>query len=79
MEPGSEGGTWLGMDTTHGRIGVLLNVSGKSATTSDPPRSRGHLVSDWLRQYSPPCEYLQTIAQNGSDYNGFHLVALDLR
>jgi len=79
MEPGREGGTWLAMDTKEGRIAVLLNVTCTSATTCDPPRGRGFLVTDFLRNNLPASEYLKPIAPNGTDYSGFHFLTLSLR
>lgn len=70
MTQNKEGGTWLAM-SKKGRIGVLLNASGKS---SPQKLGRGFLVADFLKTPSSDTEYIETLQQNNQEYNPFHLM-----
>ncbi len=67
------GGTWMGM-TKSGRISMLTNYRDLSNIKTDAP-SRGHLVSDFLKNGLESEKYLSQIASNGEDYNGFNLIS----
>ncbi len=69
------GGTWLGV-TRAGRFAALTNVRRGGSHTPDAP-TRGRLVSDFLLSASSPGEYLQSLAEQASDYNGFNLLVGD--
>ncbi|XP_060558813.1 transport and Golgi organization 2 homolog [Ruditapes philippinarum] len=75
LEPGREGGSWLGISTS-GKIGVLLNVLAKQRLDA---KGRGSLVRDFLRGDESCEEYLDRISLSSSEYNPFHLILLDLR
>ena len=65
------GGTWLGV-ADGGRFAAVTNYRDPNGQTGD--RSRGHLVSDFLRSNENPAEYLETISTNGGHYSGFNLI-----
>ena len=67
------GGTWLGAHRD-GRFATVTNyrdADSKHAT----PRSRGHLVSEFLQGNLAPAEYLRAI--DPDDYAGFNLLVSD--
>lgn len=83
MEPGREGGTWLGLSSgllknePIIRIGALLNVTG------EPHRSgaagRGSIVSDYLKDVHLPTEdYISKLKNNHEIYNSFNFVAIEI-
>ncbi|XP_035680125.1 transport and Golgi organization protein 2 homolog [Branchiostoma floridae] len=75
MEPGREGGTWLGMAET-GRLSALTNILQPSP---DPnAKGRGSLITDFLRGDQTPLAYLEDLAKEGHLFNGFNLVTMDL-
>jgi len=71
---GVAGGTWLGI-TRNGRWAAVTNV--REARAMTPERSRGHLVSDFLRGDEPAAHYAETVLRRGDDYAGFNLVVGD--
>uniref|UniRef100_T1J2R1 Transport and Golgi organization protein 2 n=1 Tax=Strigamia maritima TaxID=126957 RepID=T1J2R1_STRMM len=77
MEPGKEGGTWLGMTKT-GRIGVLLNILQPVGQTNVEKKGRGFLVTDFLKSTKNPPEYLGDIFKEGDAYNSFNLVTIEI-
>lgn len=66
------GGTWLGL-TRSGRFAAVTNVRGAIRTPEN--RSRGELVSGFLRGSEPPHTYLESAAQRKAEYASFHLLA----
>ena len=79
------GGTWLGVSKT-GRVAVLTNyaddVTGTVAeTTGLPMPSRGTLVSEFLSSANTdaPTAFLQKLTSSLNQFNGFNLIAGDLR
>lgn len=66
------GGSWLAMSRS-GRFAAVTNLRG--AIRTDQPRSRGELVSRFVRGDAPPGEYLDGIATRIADYGGFHLLS----
>ena len=68
------GGTWLGL-TRAGRLALLTNVREPGRQVAGAP-SRGALVVDWL---SSQAEAPAFAARLPPGYNGFNLVAADLR
>ena len=66
-------GTWMGM-TRKGKISLLTNYRDpKNINPSGP--SRGRLVSDYLETDMSANDYLKKIEVDGSQYNGFNLLA----
>ncbi|MEQ8242194.1 NRDE family protein [Fulvivirga sp.] len=70
------GGTWLGI-TKQGRLSLLTNYRDLKNIKSDAP-SRGHLVSDFLKNSNiDGKEYLKGISAKGELYNGFNIICGD--
>ena len=67
-----EGGTWLGI-TRGGKLAALTNYRDPAALKRNAP-SRGHLVSDYLRNRQTPENYVRRIKKKAAEYNGFSLV-----
>lgn len=68
-------GTWLGV-ARNGRIAAVTNYR-EPQFKSGAGRSRGFLVSDFLAENISPETYLQQVAEQRSEYNGFNLVVGD--
>lgn len=66
------GGTWLGV-TRRGHWATVTNVRDQRPHREDAP-SRGHLVSDYLKEEPPPEEYVRAVAARAEEYNGFNLL-----
>ena len=71
-----QGGTWLGI-TRSGRIAAVTNFRDGYAP-KNAARSRGELVSDFLRGSQPAPDYVGRVSRDGRAYNGFNLIAGDL-
>ncbi len=69
------GGTWLGIDR-QGRIAAVTNYR-QGQRESVAPRSRGHLVSEFLTGDTGAAEYMDRISREVELYNGFNLLAGD--
>ncbi len=69
-------GTWLGI-TRGGRIAAITNYRDGSAVKNST-RSRGELVSNFLRGSQRPSDYVNRISRDAQSYNGFNLLAGDL-
>lgn len=69
------GGTWLGV-TTGGRFAVVTNYRDDAHPVSGP-RTRGMLVSDFLRGAATPEQYTRQVQAQGSEFAGFSLLAGD--
>jgi len=67
------GGTWLGAHRS-GRFATITNYR-DAATSRGRPRSRGHLVTEFLQGEQSPVEHLSTIRPE--DYGGFNLLVAD--
>jgi uncharacterized protein with NRDE domain len=78
MEPGKSGGTWLGMTKT-GRFATLTNYRQRISDVKSDVLGRGYLVVDFLRGQMSPEDYLKPLEEKRSQYNGFNILALDLR
>ncbi|XP_052801357.1 transport and Golgi organization protein 2 homolog [Mya arenaria] len=74
LEPGREGGTWLGISRT-GRLACLLNILELQRPEA---RGRGGLVRDFITSDLTADDYLKMIADSGEQYNPFHLIVADL-
>lgn len=69
------GGTWMGV-TRSGRFAALTNFRDPSQNRTGAP-SRGRLVTEFLAGSEAPHTYLERIAERGSEYNGYNLLAGD--
>jgi uncharacterized protein with NRDE domain len=69
------GGTWLGIDRM-GRLAAVTNYR-QGERESPAPRSRGHLVSDFLMGDADALEYIERVRSEAELYNGFNLIAGD--
>jgi len=67
-----EGGTWLGI-TRRGKLAALTNYRDPASVKPHAP-SRGHLVSDYLRNRQTPENYIRRITPKAAQYNGFNLL-----
>ncbi len=67
------GGTWMGV-TRDGRFALLTNFRDPSRIRTNV-KSRGLLVSDFLKSNLPAREYLESVRSHVGDYNDFNLVA----
>jgi uncharacterized protein with NRDE domain len=67
-----EGGTWMGI-SRQGRLAALTNFRepGRHVTGA---RSRGHLVSEFLKGHNRLNTYIRNIESNYRQYNGFNLL-----
>jgi len=66
------GGSWLAV-TRGGRFAAVTNLRG--AIRTNQPRSRGELVTGFVRGDAPPSTYLHDVAARIEEYGGFHLLA----
>ena len=66
------GGSWLAV-TRSGRFAAVTNLRG--AIRTNQPRSRGELVTGFVRGDEPPAAYLDGITTRIEEYGGFHLLA----
>jgi uncharacterized protein with NRDE domain len=69
------GGSWMGI-TRDGRFAAVTNVRAGAEQRADA-RSRGALVADYLSGSAPAQEYIDHLALQADDYNGFNLVVGD--
>ncbi len=69
------GGTWLGLDT-YGRIAMLTNYRDLKNINPDAP-SRGELVCDFFISRGTSSDYLSSVQEKSSLYNGFNLLCCD--
>jgi uncharacterized protein with NRDE domain len=69
------GGTWLGIDR-RGRVAAVTNYR-QGQRESVAPRSRGHLVSEFLTGETEAAEYMDRVSRGAELYNGFNLLAGD--
>lgn len=70
------GGTWLGIDRL-GRLAAVTNYR-QGEREADSPRSRGHLVSDYLTGRFDAGAHVARVEGDAALYNGFNLIAGDL-
>lgn len=66
------GGTWMGI-TEQGYWGVVTNIR-KPDSYRENARSRGSLVSQYLRTEPAPLSYLKAVHQQAREYNEFNLL-----
>lgn len=74
------GGTWLGV-TREGRFAAVTNYRDPAAPVGE--RSRGELVSNFLRSADTAGEYLRSVKARCHEYSGFNLlvgqISIDVR
>lgn len=70
------GGTWMGANTK-GEISMLTNYRDPFNIKPNAP-SRGHLVSDFLKNDEDAVEYLTKVSREGHLYNGFNMICGDV-
>jgi uncharacterized protein with NRDE domain len=63
-------GSWLAV-TSSGRVAAVTNVRGGE---NPKGRSRGLLVSDYVKSSVDPASFARNVADHAADYAGFHLV-----
>jgi uncharacterized protein with NRDE domain len=63
-------GSWLAV-TRDGRVAAVTNIRGGENPSG---RSRGLLVSDFVKSNVDPLSYARNVADHAGDYAGFHLV-----
>jgi uncharacterized protein with NRDE domain len=68
------GGTWLGVDR-RGRFAAVTNY--RQGHREQAPRSRGHLVSDYLTGPTDGRAHIAGVERDAALYNGFNLIAGD--
>jgi uncharacterized protein with NRDE domain len=69
------GGTWMGV-TRQGRWAAVTNYR-DGAAEAIGSRSRGELVSGFLRGTESPGAYIRSVAEAGAEYAGFNLLVGD--
>ncbi|GLJ21309.1 hypothetical protein SUGI_0391570 [Cryptomeria japonica] len=69
------GGTWLASSAT-GRLAFVTNF--REPTSIPEAKSRGNLITRFLKSSKTPMEFAQEVAQEGEEYNGFNLILMDL-
>ncbi|XP_040583458.1 transport and Golgi organization 2 homolog isoform X2 [Lepeophtheirus salmonis] len=68
------GGTWCGMNKK-GRIGILTNIfEGQGAKHL---ASRGSLVTDYLKGFKSPMDYMKDITSSGTLYKPYNLILME--
>jgi uncharacterized protein with NRDE domain len=70
-------GTWLGV-TRSGRFAAVTNYRQGYAQKKNAP-SRGTLVSNYLSGNEKPKDYLQKLQHHAAEYEGFNLIAGDIK
>lgn len=65
------GGTWLGV-TGSGRFAAVTNIFETGAAAAE--RSRGELVTSFLRSTTTPAEFARSLAADGAGYGPFNLI-----
>jgi uncharacterized protein with NRDE domain len=71
-----QGGTWLGI-TRSGRIAAVTNFRDGYAVKNST-RSRGELVSNFLRGSQLAADYVHRVGREADAYNGFNLIVGEL-
>jgi uncharacterized protein with NRDE domain len=69
------GGTWMGV-TRGGRFAAVTNFR-DPADRRSTARSRGGLVTDFLRARETPIDWLAALSPRAGEYNGFNLLLGD--
>lgn len=70
-----QGGTWLAV-ARRGVLGAVTNYRDPASRLA-APRSRGHLVSEFVRGEATAQEHVAGAVARGGEYDGFNLLAAD--
>ncbi|XP_028904909.1 transport and Golgi organization protein 2 homolog isoform X3 [Ornithorhynchus anatinus] len=76
MEEGKQGGTWLGI-SKKGKMAALTNYL--QPQLAQDAKGRGELVTNFLTSDLDSLSYLKKVSSEGHLYNGFNLIAADLK
>lgn len=78
MQPGREGGTWLGLSAKDStiKVGALLNVP---RSTSIESAARGVIVTNYLIGKSNSIDYSKTLINCHAQYNAFNHVSIEFK
>ncbi|XP_066144474.1 transport and Golgi organization protein 2 isoform X2 [Euwallacea fornicatus] len=85
MEPGKEGGTWLGFGKksypNNGKsskycFSCLTNISNHEKVEN--PTGRGELIVNYLESKDDFPEYMEALRKQGLVFNGFNLIGVEL-
>ncbi len=71
----SQGGTWMGINK-NGRFAAITNVRDPQAFRPSA-KSRGLIVADFLTGGQAPNEFLENLARDRGEYNGFNLLVCE--
>lgn len=80
MEPGREGGMWLGISQpkkNNFRFGALLNVTGEARNGSGVG-GRGFIVTDYLTTDKTTENYIEGLLDGQTKYNAFNFVVVEV-
>ena len=69
-----EGGTWMGCSLS-GRFAAVTNF--RSGKMQPMPRSRGHLVSQFLNSTCAAMDWIKPVKNDMGEYGGFNLLLYD--
>jgi uncharacterized protein with NRDE domain len=69
------GGTWLGIDRSR-RLAAVTNYR-QGTREAAAPRTRGHLVSDYLTDRLDAGAHMRRVERDAGLYNGFNLICGD--
>lgn len=72
-----QGGTWMGVHV-RGRFAALTNFRDPSMNKTQAP-SRGNIIPEFLESRSPVETFLKTLDRQADRYNGFNLLAGEIR
>lgn len=72
-----QGGTWLGL-TKGGRFAVVTNFRGPDEN-QPKPKSRGHLITQYLIASSTPEHYCEHLSSSDEEYAGYNLILGDAK
>lgn len=70
-----QGGSWL-MVSSRGRLAAVTNVR-RGLATETAPRSRGALVTGFMRDSASAADWCASLAPDAPDYGRFNLLAWD--
>ncbi|KAL5277355.1 TANGO2 family protein [Megaselia abdita] len=78
LEPGKEGGTWLGLSAKDGilKFGALLNLTGEARSADF--LGRGSIVTNYLTGEKTNSEYCQELLDSHDKYSAFNFLSAEL-
>ncbi|XP_045771289.1 transport and Golgi organization protein 2 isoform X1 [Maniola jurtina] len=75
LEPGCEGGTWLAVAPIRKKLGLLLNLPG---VKKENAKSRGRIVSDYVRSEMGMTDYVECIHDYSMQCNEFVFLSVEI-